>query len=44
MEVSRLEEVVVSARRREESISDVPQTVNVVSSDQIDKLNVSYFE
>lgn len=40
MEVSRLEEVVVNARRREESINDVPQTVNVVSADLIDKLNV----
>lgn len=40
VEISRLEEVVVTARRREESIKDVPQTINVVSSEQLEKLNV----
>lgn len=38
--VAELEEIVVSARRRMESLQDVPQTVNVVTSDQIDKLNI----
>ncbi|MEJ5978833.1 TonB-dependent receptor [Novosphingobium sp. PS1R-30] len=33
-------DIVVTARRREETLQDVPQTVNVVTSDQIDKLNV----
>lgn len=42
-EVSKLEEVIVMARRREESIQDVPQTVNVVTSEQIEKLNVRNF-
>lgn len=43
MKISELEEIVVSARRRTESLQDVPQTVNVVSSDQIDKLNLRTF-
>lgn len=38
--ISELEEIIVSARRRMESLQDVPQTVNVVTSEQIDKLNV----
>lgn len=36
-------EIVVSARRRDESLSDVPLTVNVVTSEQIDKLNLRDF-
>jgi iron complex outermembrane recepter protein len=36
-------EIIVSARRREESVQDVPQTVNVVTSAQIDKLNLRTF-
>ena len=36
-------EIIVSARRRDESVQDVPQTVNVVTSDQIDKLNLRNF-
>lgn len=38
--VAELEEVVVTARRREESVQDVPQTINVVTSAQIEKLNI----
>jgi outer membrane cobalamin receptor len=33
-------EIVVSARRREGSGQDVPQTVNVVTSAQVEKLNL----
>ncbi|RJF85893.1 TonB-dependent receptor [Sphingomonas cavernae] len=36
-------DIVVTARRREESLQDVPQTVNVVTADQIDKLNIRNF-
>lgn len=36
-------ELVVTARRREESIQDVPQTVNVVTAEQVDKLNLRNF-
>lgn len=34
--MGHVEEVVVTARRREESLQDVPQTVNVLTSEQID--------
>ncbi|MBW8784346.1 MAG: TonB-dependent receptor [Novosphingobium sp.] len=33
-------EIIVSARRRDERLQDVPQTVNVVTSTEIDKLNL----
>lgn len=36
-------EIIVSARRREESVQDVPQTVNVVTSAQVEKLNLRTF-
>lgn len=36
-------EIIVSARRRAESVQDVPQTVNVVTAAQIDKLNLRNF-
>lgn len=36
-------EIIVSARRRDESVQDVPQTVNVVTAAQIDKLNFRTF-
>lgn len=36
-------DIIVSARRREESVQDVPQTVNVVTSAQIEKLNIRNF-
>lgn len=38
-----LEEVVVTARRRDESLQDVPQTVNAVTSEAIEKLNLLNF-
>jgi iron complex outermembrane receptor protein len=42
-ELAPTDEIIVSARRREESVQDVPQTVNVVTSAQIDKLNIRTF-
>ncbi|MEW9856391.1 TonB-dependent receptor [Novosphingobium sp. M1R2S20] len=36
-------EIIVSARRRAESVQDVPQTVNVVTAEQVDKLNLRSF-
>jgi iron complex outermembrane receptor protein len=36
-------DIVVTARRREESVQDVPQTVNVVTSAQVEKLNLRTF-
>ncbi len=36
-------DIVVTARRREESLQDVPQTVNVVTAAQIEKLNLRDF-
>lgn len=41
--VAASDEIIVSARRRDESVQDVPQTVNVVTSAQIDKLNLRNF-
>ncbi len=38
------EEILVSARRRDESLQDVPVTVNVVSSETLDDLNIRRFE
>src|SRR5436305_79642 len=38
-----LEEIVVTARRRDESLQDVPQTVNAVTSEAIEKLNILNF-
>lgn len=38
-----LNEIVVSARRRDESVQDVPQTVNVVTAAQVEKLNLRTF-
>jgi len=37
-------EIIVSARRRDESVQDVPQTVNVVTAEQVDKLNLRNFQ
>lgn len=37
-------EIIVSARRRDESIQDVPQTVNVVTAEQVEKLNLRSFQ
>lgn len=39
-----LEEVVVTARRKDESIQDVPLTVNVVTAEALDNLNIRKFE
>jgi len=39
-----IEEVIVTARRRSESLQDVPQTVDAVSSDTLQKLNIQKFE
>lgn len=38
------QDIIVSARRREESVQDVPQTVNVVTAAQVDKLNLRSFQ
>ena len=42
--VSDSNEIVVSVRRREESIQDVPQVVNAVTSETIEKLNLRKLE
>jgi iron complex outermembrane recepter protein len=39
-----LEEIIVSARRKEESVQDVPQTVNAVTAATIEKLNILKFD
>lgn len=36
--------IVVTARRRDEALQDVPQTVNVVTGDALQKLNLNRFE
>ncbi len=41
---SALEEIIVTARRRAESLQDVPQTVNAVTADTVEKLNLLEFE
>jgi iron complex outermembrane receptor protein len=38
-----LGEIVVTARRRSESLQEVPQTVNAVTSDTLQKLNIKQF-
>jgi iron complex outermembrane receptor protein len=42
-EEATLGEVVVTARRRSESLQEVPQTVNAVSADTLQKLNIRQF-
>jgi iron complex outermembrane receptor protein len=37
-------EIIVSARRREEALHDVPQTVNVVTATQVEDLNLRNFQ
>lgn len=37
-------EVIVTARRKSESLQDVPQTVDAVSSDTLQKLNIQKFQ
>jgi iron complex outermembrane receptor protein len=39
-----LGEIVVTARRRSESLQEVPQTVNAVTSDTLQKLNIKQFQ
>jgi iron complex outermembrane receptor protein len=39
-----LGEVVVTARRRSESLQEVPQTVNAVTADTVQKLNLTTFQ
>jgi iron complex outermembrane receptor protein len=39
-----LEEIIVTARRRAESLQDVPQVVNAVNTETIEKLNFTRFE
>ncbi len=39
-----LEEIIVSARRRDESLQDIPVTVNVVSNEVLEELNIRRFE
>jgi iron complex outermembrane receptor protein len=41
---SMIEEVIVSARRRDESLQDVPQTVNAVTGASLEKLSITKFE
>jgi len=41
---AQIDEIIVTARRKWESVQDVPQSVNVVNSDAIEKLNVLKFE
>jgi iron complex outermembrane receptor protein len=39
-----IDEVVVTARRKEESLQDVPQTVSAVTAATVEKLNILQFE
>jgi iron complex outermembrane receptor protein len=41
---STLGEIVVTARRKSESLQEVPQTVNAVTSDSLQKLNLTQFQ
>src|SRR5881628_2833323 len=43
-EEATLGEIVVTARRRSESLQEVPQTVNAVTSDTLQKLNIRQFQ
>jgi iron complex outermembrane receptor protein len=43
-EGSTLGEIVVTARRQTESLQDVPQTVNAVAADTLQKLNITAFQ
>ena len=43
-EDSTLAEIVVTARRRSESLQEVPQTVSAVTSDTLQKLNIRQFQ
>src|SRR4051794_14188470 len=43
-EEATLGEIVVTARRRTESLQEVPQTVNAVTADTLQKLNLTTFQ
>src|SRR4051812_10948496 len=43
-EEATLGEIVVTARRRTESLQEVPQTVNAVTSESLQKLNIRQFQ
>jgi iron complex outermembrane receptor protein len=43
-EEATLGEIVVTARRRAESLQEVPQTVNAVTADTLQKLNIRQFQ
>jgi iron complex outermembrane receptor protein len=43
-EEATLGEIVVTARRKSESLQEVPQTVNAVTADTLQKLNIKRFE
>src|ERR1700751_1640812 len=43
-EEATLGEIVVTARRKSESLQEVPQTVNAVTSEALQKLNIKRFE
>src|SRR5438093_1580996 len=43
-EEATLGEIVVTARRRSESLQEVPTTVNAVTSDTLQKLNIRQFQ
>ena len=43
-EEATLGEIVVTARRKSESLQEVPQTVNAVTADTLQKLNIRKFE
>lgn len=38
------DDIIVTARRREESLQDVPQTVNAVNGNALEKLNIKKFD
>ena len=39
-----LDEIVVTARRKEELLEDVPQTVDVITADTVEKYNLLNFQ
>jgi iron complex outermembrane receptor protein len=43
-EIVSLEEIVVTARRKDESLQDVPTTINAVTGEEIQKLNIRDFK
>lgn len=43
-EQATLGEIVVTARRKSESLQEVPQTVNAVTADTLQKLNITQFQ